>query len=220
MKRPEAVIFDLDGTLIDSVPDLHAALEKTLVEIGRPTLDLETTLSFVGNGAEALVRRALHATGGHDDAVLAATLRRFLDHYKTQGVNLTQVYPGALDCLSELKAAGIKLGLCTNKPQHPTEDVCASLGLAPFFDQMIGANDKRARKPDPAPLFAVLKGLGAHQTNSLFVGDSVVDHATAAAADVPLALFTGGYMNGQIGDPTPFIQFDDWQDGWWRTWLP
>lgn len=205
------VVFDLDGTLIDSAPDLHHALVETFVELGRPPPDLDTTISYVGNGAGMLMRRALAATGGASKGQEADALKMFLAAYHRAGVTRTRLYPGVRDTLAALAAAGATLAICTNKPQGPAEEVCQRLGLSPFMAMILGASSNRPRKPDPAPLLHVADRLGLARDDTMFVGDSVVDHRTAAAAGLPFVLFSGGYINGEIGAPDPVLRFADWQ---------
>lgn len=208
--KPKLIIFDLDGTLIDSAPDLHHALVQTLSELGRAPPDLDTTISYVGNGAGMLMRRALAATGGASKEEETAALKMFLAAYHQAGVTRTQLYPGVLDLLSRLRDSGATLAVCTNKPQEPALDVCDRLGLSASMALIVGATSDRPRKPNPAPVFHVGTCLGFSTDEMVFVGDSVVDHETAAAARVPFAFFTGGYINGKIEAPEPALRFDDW----------
>lgn len=204
------IVFDLDGTLIDSAPDLHDALVATFDQLNRPAPDLQTTISFVGHGAGMLMRRALAATGGASKAEETAALKMFLAAYHSAGVSRTNLYSGVTDTLSELQDAGATLGVCTNKPQEPALEVCEALGLTASMAMILGARPEFPRKPDPAPLLHVVKALNAKPEDTVFVGDSVVDHQTAAAANIRFAFFTGGYINGEIGAPEPDLQFATW----------
>ncbi|MEM8773880.1 MAG: HAD-IA family hydrolase [Pseudomonadota bacterium] len=205
-----AVIFDLDGTLIDSAADLHLAANQMLDWQRRKSLDFETVKGFVGNGAEALVSRCLNATGGHDNALLQRALTEFLQIYQANGIVHTRVFPGVIEMLEACRTNELRLGICTNKPQPPTELICSDLGVDGYFDAIIGATKEIPRKPDPAPLLHCLSKLKATRDEVLFVGDSVVDHQTAQAANVPFALFTGGILNGVLEPPEPVIQFGEW----------
>jgi len=214
MNTLSAVIFDLDGTLIDSAPDLRAAVNVALAGLGRTPLDLSIIVSFVGNGVEALVERSLIATGGSDPDLHAQALGLFLQAYEVDRATLTQVYPGVMPCLDHLRAQGIRLGLCTNKPQDLAEEICAALGLGPYFDALHGARAGVPKKPDPASLLACIADMQGDAQRTLYVGDSAVDHATARNSGVRFALFTGGYLNDPLDAPAPALRFDAWTQGW------
>ncbi|MEM9639404.1 MAG: HAD hydrolase-like protein, partial [Pseudomonadota bacterium] len=150
MRKKIAVIFDLDGTLIHSAPDMQTAINTALQPIGRGPLELSTVISFVGNGVERLVERSLMFTGGSHPDLQRETVARFLAAYEANGVARTHVYPGVLQQLKHLRSAGLKLGLCTNKPMEPTRHICDALQLSPFFTSLVGATPSRPKKPDPA----------------------------------------------------------------------
>lgn len=210
MTTPEAIIFDLDGTLIHSAPDLQAAANVALATLGRAPLDLETTISFIGNGVEKLVERSLKATGQFSESLHADALALFLRYYEQNMTTLTRPYPGVVGNLERLHAAGVALGVCTNKPTGPAIRICEELGLARFFGVIVGAEPNVAKKPDPAPLRGCIAELGASLNRSLYVGDSAVDFQTARNAAVPFRLFTNGYHNGKCEDVAPTDRFSDW----------
>jgi phosphoglycolate phosphatase len=191
--RPRAVIFDLDGTLVDSAPDIHAAASRMLREMGRPELDLASVASFIGNGVARLVERCLAATGGSDEPMREAARIRFEKHYEEEPAALSTLYPGVRAALGAVRADGARLGVCTNKPQGLALRVLEQLDLLADLDAVAGAEAGRALKPDPASLNVCLERLGAAPDAALYVGDSEVDSATAAAAGLRFALFTGGY---------------------------
>ena len=183
------VVFDLDGTLIDSVPDIRALANRVLAPYGVPPLTLDETRSFVGRGVSVLVSRMRDSRGlgpETQDPILSA----FLDGYDA-AVGLTTLMPGVTEALDALAADGHRLGICTNKPESPARAVLDHLGLAARFGVVIGGDTLPERKPDPAPLRAAFDALGSGPP--VFVGDSGVDAETAAAAGVPFLLFTGGY---------------------------
>ena len=184
-----AAVFDLDGTLIDSAPALNHAVNGMLADLGRAPLDLARTTAFIGNGVAKLVERALAATGGGAPGARAL----FDARYAATPAALTTVFPGVAEALAALRARGLRLGVCTNKPQGPAEKVLAETGLAEFFDATVGGREGAALKPDPAPLRLCLESLGADPAAALFVGDSEIDAETARAAGVRFALFTLGY---------------------------
>ncbi|GFE50802.1 phosphoglycolate phosphatase [Roseobacter cerasinus] len=210
--RKTCVIFDLDGTLIHSAPDLQAALNAALEPLGRGPVDLATTISFVGNGVEKLVQRGLAATGGSTADLHRTTLARFLDAYAVNGVALTALYDGVLPQLEWLRSAELSLGICTNKPEGPARHICDEMGLSPFFDVIIGATPDQPRKPDPAPLHATMARLSATPEQTIYVGDSAIDFETARAAGVDFWLYTEGYLSRDLSGETCARRFNNWAD--------
>ncbi|MGF1631192.1 MAG: phosphoglycolate phosphatase [Kiloniellaceae bacterium] len=194
-----AVVFDLDGTLVDSVPDIHAAAAAFLAERGYQALDLATITGFVGNGVPVLLERILGAVGEADGpAAVAVALPRFLEIYGAAPSALSRLYPGVAETLAELQAAGFLLGICTNKPVGPARQMIAELGIAGHFTALVGGDSLPQRKPDPAPLRHTAGLLGVDLGSLAYVGDSEVDAATAQAAGVPFLLFTEGYRKTPV----------------------
>ncbi len=191
-----AIIFDLDGTLIDSAPDIHAASNRVLAEEGFPPLTLPEVRSFIGKGVPHLVERLLQASGedpaGPRHAGMVAS---FTAGYE-DAVGLTTCYPGVEAALDDLLAQGFVLGVCTNKPLRPTQAVLRHLGLIRRFGAVLGGDSLPVRKPDPRPLLATAEALG--QSQVVYVGDSEVDAETAVNANLPFVLFTSGYRNSPI----------------------
>lgn len=201
-------IFDLDGTLIDSAPDIHAAGLAVLAAEGLPPVTPEQSRSFIGNGARIFVERLERATAGDSDPARTARMQRlFIQVYETAH-DLTRVYPGVEAALDSLRSRGWALGICTNKPHGPTRTVLAHFGWTGLFDVVIGGDSLPVHKPDPAPLRAAIEGLGGGPV--VYVGDSEVDAATAQAAAVPFALFTGGYRRTPVAEIPHDRAFDDW----------
>lgn len=185
-------------------------MNVTLHEIGRSSLDIAAIISFIGNGVEKLVERGLQATGGMDESLKSKVLESFMTAYEKDKTTLTRPYPGVLKCLGHLQNAGMPMGICTNKPEEPAQDICDVMGLSEYFDVIAGARPDMRKKPDPAPLFAVCKALGAPPKDTLYVGDSVVDFQTAEAGEIPFRLFTRGYLNAPLPDVSSAHRFDDW----------
>lgn len=205
-----AVIFDLDGTLVDSAPDLHAAAGAFLAEQGHPPLDLATITSFIGNGVPMLVERVLRAVGEPADAAaVAAALPRFNAIYGAAPSALSRLYPGVAEALAALGAAGLKLGVCTNKPVGPARRLLADLGIAPCFAGLVGGDSLAQRKPDPAPLRHLAQDLGVGLEAVAYVGDSETDAATAEATGVPFFLYTKGYRKSPVEAIAHRAAFDD-----------
>lgn len=199
-----SVIFDLDGTLIHSAPDIHAATAQMLAEIDRPTLDLETIISMIGRGIEVLLARALTATGGRpapDEE--AKILSRFRVIYNSRLTVLTRAYDGVPEMLEQLAAAGVRLGLCTNKPEAPAREAMQALDLMRHFPVVVGGDTLSVKKPDAAPLLHCMTLMSADPARTLYVGDSETDYRTARNAGLPIAYFTGGYQVTPIAGYAP-----------------
>jgi phosphoglycolate phosphatase len=185
------LLFDLDGTLVDSVPDLRAAVNEMLRERGRRPLSLGEVKRMVGDGAPALVARALRASGADPDE--AAALPRFLEIYEANATELTRLYPGVPATLKTLRERGYRTAICTNKPQRATIAVLQGLDLLTLFDGVAGGDRFSVKKPDPGHLLALIAELGASPGRSAMIGDNENDAAAARAAAVPLVLMRYGY---------------------------
>ena len=186
------LVFDLDGTLVDSAPDLHAALNQMLRERGRPALPLPQVKRMIGDGVPALVARALVASGA-DPADAAGALPRFLELYEPNATRLSRPYPKVLETLTSLRQRGYRTSICTNKPQRATIAVVEGLGLGELFDGIAGGDRFPVRKPDPGHLLGLIGELGGGTEASAMIGDSENDAAVARAAGVPLVLMRYGY---------------------------
>jgi phosphoglycolate phosphatase len=188
------VLFDLDGTLVDSAPDLATALNALLAELGKPGLAESTVRAMVGDGAGVLVQRGLEAAG-LGDADQPAALKRFLALYRDCLIDRTRAYPDVEAVLEALKGAGHTLGVCTNKPFDPTQRILAALKLDRFFDAVIGGDSLPQRKPDPEPLLETIRRLGGSPEHAVMIGDSANDVACARAAAVTAILIPSDYGN-------------------------
>lgn len=215
----KAVIFDLDGTLIDSVPDLHAASENMLKDEGREVLDLPTIRSFVGNGIARLIELISEARDLPRDADNQARLiDAFLAHYDQALTARTVIYPGVLESLEAFAKAGLVMGVCTNKPEAQTRAILKDLDLERYFGMVIGGDTLPQRKPAAEPLIATLEGLakvigdGLTVADCLYVGDSEVDAETAKTAKTPFALFTEGYRKSPVESLPHLFAFSNHDD--------
>ncbi|WP_278379455.1 phosphoglycolate phosphatase [Stutzerimonas kunmingensis] len=211
-KLPRLVMFDLDGTLMDSVPDLAAAVDKMLMLLGREPAGIERVRDWVGNGSRVLVRRALAGGLNHDgvaDELADEALALFMQAY-SGGHELTAVYPGVRECLDWLREREVKLAIITNKPAQFIEPLLEEKGLAGYFDWLVGGDTLPQQKPDPAALFWVMDKAGVAPGESLFVGDSRNDVRAAKAATVRCVALTYGYNHGEpIADEQPALVLDD-----------
>ncbi len=204
---PINIVFDLDGTLIDSAPDIHAAANKVFTANGLQPFPFAVVKGFIGNGVGVLVSRLLQSQGLAPTGPLQSDMvAQFISLYE-DAFDLTRLYPGALAALDGLVAQGHRLGLCTNKPAGPARAALRHFGLDRHMAVLIGGDSLPQRKPDPAPLLAALAAMGPGP--ALFVGDSEVDAETARRAGVALALFTEGYRTAPVETLGPKLIFSD-----------
>lgn len=205
-----ALIFDLDGTLIHSAPDIHGAANAVAGPRGIAPYTLEEITGFIGSGVAMLIARMLRARGLPDAGDLHAAMSRDFAAIYEGAVGLTQPYPGVGAALAALAAAGHPMALCTNKPVAPARAVLAHLGLAAHFPVLVGGDSLSVKKPDPAPLQAAVAALGA--ARAIYVGDSEVDAETAQRAGLPFLLFTEGYRRTPVIELPHAAAFADWAD--------
>jgi phosphoglycolate phosphatase len=189
--RRNTLVFDLDGTLVDSAPDIAAAVNALFAELSLPEVELPAIRRMIGDGAPILLERALRHVGAAQKA--ADLMARFSVHYGENVIKLTKVYPEVTETLSALREAGCRLGVCTNKPIGPTRALLAAFGLDSLIEAVIGGDSLPQRKPQPEPLLAVIKALGGTPDRAVLVGDSAVDLACAEAAGVPAIIIPSGY---------------------------
>lgn len=193
------VIFDLDGTLIDSAPDLAEALNRVLADQGLPSVELAAVRHMIGDGAVKLIERGFTAAGRAFDGNLPQELRQgFMDHYEDCMTDKTLPFPGAVEALEYLAGEGIRMAVCTNKPVAMSEVILDRLGLSKFFDALFGGDSVGVTKPDPTPLYAAIEGAGGNASpgnpnGAVMVGDSHTDVATARAAGAPVVVVSFGY---------------------------
>jgi phosphoglycolate phosphatase len=183
-----AVVFDLDGTLIDSAPDLRAALNRQLARHALPPLSPAEVQAMIGDGAKALVERAYAA---YQRPAGPAELTDFLADYEANATVATRVYPGIEAALTAIQTAGHQLAVCTNKPAEATHIVLTALGLEGFFPVVIGGDSTPYRKPDPRHLAAALTALGTDE--AVMVGDHENDMAAARGLGIPAIFAAWGY---------------------------
>jgi phosphoglycolate phosphatase len=188
------LIFDLDGTLVDTAPDLLNAANAVLAARGRPSIDPATLLHMVGFGARSLIIQAFAATGGEPQPEeMPALVELFVAHYGEHLADHSRPFSGVVETLHQLKQAGTVLGVLTNKPHVLARQLLAKLDLAPFFAAVYGAGAKPYVKPDPRIFADVLAACAGDLGQAAMVGDSVTDLHTARAAGVPCILMSYGY---------------------------
>lgn len=192
------VLFDLDGTLVDSAPDLATAVNRMLVATGRAPVDERTVRGWVGNGARRLVARAL--TGRRDEdppmAVLESAESLFFEAYAAVLTDRTQPYPGVVETLRTLGAAGYRLGVVTNKPTRFTVPLLEALGLARYFATVVCGDTLPEKKPDAMPIEFAARELGVPIAACVLVGDSMTDVRAANNAGCPIVCVPYGYAGG------------------------
>ena len=193
---PKAILFDLDGTLVDSVPDIHAALNDTLSSYGEPPFTLEAVTGFVGQGVPKLIERAYAALDKPiDPASRDKVVERFLSIYGPRATELTTLNAGASSIVRQLGDAGYGLGVVTNKPGSETATILSHFGLSDAMDIVIGGDAGPAKKPAPDLLLLACERLGVVPADTMFVGDSENDVAAAQAAGMAVAVLRGGYTS-------------------------
>lgn len=211
------LIFDLDGTLIDSVPDLAAAVNATLVDIGRAPFDEDTVRHWVGNGATMLVARALSGALTVDDNLPEATLQdalaRFFAHYRAHTCVRTQAYAGVNEGLQTLKNAGYTLTMVTNKPFEFIAPIVQAMGWQDRFAISLGGDSLPTKKPDPAPLLHVCQQLNVAPQHAYMIGDSKNDILAGKNAGIDTLGLSYGYNYGQdIREQQPTAAFDSFAE--------
>lgn len=213
--RLEALIFDLDGTLVDTAPDLHAATNHVLGLIGRAPLSMTDVRSFVGHGALKLIERGVAATG---DPVDRATMQHlhdtFLEFYGNNISAHSVVFDGLIPVLDKAQAAGLKLGVCTNKVENLSLKLLTELGLMQRFGSLIGGDTLPLMKPDPAPLREAIARLGVDPARAMMVGDSETDIRTAQNAGIPVLAVTFGYTPQHVRAFDPTHMIDHFDEAW------
>lgn len=206
---PQLVMFDLDGTLVDSVPDLAAATDAMLQELYGRTAGVDKVRLWVGNGASVLVRRALADVLDMcelevEEAIHTPALAKFLEHYREASGQHSALYPGVKSALAGLRDAGVTLALVTNKPAEFVPHLLSDLGLDKVFAHWLGGDSLPQKKPHPAPLWELLHLCETPASRALMVGDSRSDMQAAKAANIASLGVTYGYNHGNpIADESP-----------------
>ncbi len=212
-KKPSAVIFDLDGTLVDSARDLTGALNHVLRLANRREIDISQVRNMVGDGAKALIVEGFTATGGlPDQEELDKILDSFLDYYLKNITKDTVIFPDALKVIQKLNEMDIPVGLCTNKAIKLTQRLMEECGLAPYFQAITGGDSFNFRKPDPRHITSTIKMMCADVENAVMVGDSGNDIIPAQEADIPVIAVSFGYTKTPLSELGPDIIINHYED--------
>jgi phosphoglycolate phosphatase len=210
----DLLIFDLDGTLIDSRLDLAHAVNATRAHMGMTQLDFERVYSYVGNGAPVLIRRALGEQA--TELEVEEALEFFLEYYREHALDFTKLYPGVKESLERLAAAGKRMAVLTNKPVRMSNAIVEGLGVAGHFFQVYGGNSFDFKKPHPIGVETLMRETGMDRERTVMVGDSAVDVNTAINAGVRSCGVTYGFQPETLKEPKPDVlvdrmeQFADW----------
>jgi len=208
------VIFDLDGTLADTAGDLIAAANAALKALGHaPQLAHGADDAVAFRGGRAMLQLAADRMGPDASAgMIEAGYPLLLEAYGQKIDTHTTLYPGAMDCVERLKARGVAVGICTNKPEGLAETLLARLGIRDAFGSLIGADTLPTRKPDPAPFVESVRRAGGDPARACLIGDTVTDRETARAAGVPSVLVTFGPTGRAVADLKPEALIDHFDD--------
>jgi phosphoglycolate phosphatase len=223
MKSIQAAMIDLDGTLVDTLGDFEAALNRMLADLDLPAITRSLVERTVGKGSEHLIRSVLaHQLALPEvvnakrlcqnttaDVLYQPALQRYQHHYAKLNGQFSQVYPGVLECLKNMQQAGWRLACLTNKPLTFAQDLLKAKALDGYFSQVFGGDSFERKKPDPMPLLKTCEALGTQPAQTLMVGDSSNDAQAAHAAGCPVVLVTYGYNHGE---PIRDVKAHAWVD--------
>ena len=213
MTAVDAIAFDLDGTLINSVPDVRAAINRLLVSEGRSEISLEQTLSLVGQGARVMMEQAMTLSGAAPPSdALDRMVETYIGFYQDHPADLTTIYPGVVEVLESLAARGVRMAICSNKPFVMTKLVLKTLSLDRFFDAVTGGDNVPHRKPDGRHVTHALDLMGGHHAHAVMVGDSETDVAAGQDAGLPVVAVTYGYTHVAVADLGADVLIDRFSD--------
>lgn len=213
MTNPSVIVFDLDGTLVDTAPDIAQTMNVLLARRGRRQLALEEVRRFVGQGARVLLDRGMTASGAPaEDDELETMFQEFLTHYGANIADHSAPFPSVVAVLEAYRSAGIPMAVCTNKHEGLSRLLLDKLGLANFFAAVVGGDTLEVRKPDPRHLLETISRAGATADRAIMVGDSATDVDTARAANIPVVGVSFGYTEipmAEIGPDRLIDHFDE-----------
>jgi phosphoglycolate phosphatase len=205
-QRFAAVLFDMDGTLVETRKDIATGVNLALADRGFPPLTVDRVARHVGRGSRVLVTRCLEECGVVSPRAeeIESTYQSFHGHYLDHLLDTTFVYPGIPELLDRIAAAGVPMAVVTNKPIAPSRKILDGLDLASYFPVVLGGESLSQRKPDPAPLLHALELLGAEEGRGVMVGDSEIDIKAARAARIAIAAVAWGFIGGaELLDAAP-----------------
>lgn len=209
------VIFDLDGTLVDTAPDLAASMNRVLERHGRAQVPLRKVRQMVGHGARALMAKGMSETGEPaTEAMLDQLYAEFLEHYMEHLADMSQPFPGAVEQVERCREAGLRLGICTNKPEKATLLLLEQLDLKHHFSAIVGGDTLAVKKPDPRHLLVTVRRAGGNIKRAVMVGDSETDILTATAAGMPIIAVTFGYTPKPVYTFRPTLTIDHFDQFW------
>jgi phosphoglycolate phosphatase len=193
----KGVLFDLDGTLVDTLPDILTALNQVMVGEGLREIHEEEGKAFIGGGAHNLIEQAFSAIGvDQDNLRIESAFQQFLISYEKDPTNRSKLYPGVRDFLQTLQLSGIKMGVCTNKPIGLTRKIVAEMAIHHYFgNAILGGDSLNIRKPNPEHVIRVIELMGIQTNNVIMVGDSETDVKAARAAGIPIVIVDYGYSS-------------------------
>lgn len=208
-----SAIFDLDGTLVDTAADLIGAMNEIAPRFDLPELGLDEARAAAGKGGRGLMKLAASKAGREltDDQIIVA-YPPFLDAYETRITEQSRYFPGAEEAMAALAEDGWKLGICTNKPERLARILIDRLGNPERYGVLLGADSLPVRKPDPKHVLATIERLGGDPRHSVMIGDTDTDRQAAGAAQVPCALYTGGFSPVPVASLNPEAVFDDFAE--------
>lgn len=207
---PSLLIFDLDGTLIDSKLDLANSVNAARIHMGMPPIENDTVYSYVGNGAPVLIRKAMGAAAS--ESQVQEALAYFLGYYREHMLENTRLYPGVKRALDELKGGGYPMAVLTNKPVRFSRELVAGLGMKDHFFQVYGGNSFEQKKPHPVGVDELLKESGAARETAWMIGDSAVDIKTARNANIKACGVTYGFQPETLLTDPPDLLLDTLED--------
>ena len=217
MSKKLTIVFDLDGTLVDTAPDLAQAMNAVLEVHGRGHVPLNEVRQMVGQGARALMAKGMAATGAPaDEAMLDRLFYEFRDYYIDHIADFSVPFPGVLAQLERCREAGLAVGICTNKPEAASRRLLDELAMSHLFDAVVGGDSIAVSKPDPEHIHETVRRAGGRAGHAVMVGDSANDIDAARNAAVPVIAVSFGYTQVPVRDLRPDVTIDHF-DGFWEA---